>query len=124
MNNVRVYNDNVFPYKEVFRGEMIEIPPKGFIEMDFYEAIDFKGTYSPIKTDGGGKPLAESYKIIRIVTPENFQAEDAKNNICHSCSKTFLSAKELEDHVNENHLNDLIDEKEREKRLKQQARRQ
>jgi uncharacterized C2H2 Zn-finger protein len=121
MNNVRVYNDNVYPYRENFRGNQIDIPPGGYIDMDYYEAIDFRGTYCPIKTDGGGKPLAESFKLIRIVQPENFQAEDAKRNICNSCGKSFPNAKDLEDHINENHINEMIDDKEREKRLKARA---
>ena len=116
--NVRVYNDNIFPYQEKFKGEEVKIGPRGFIEMDYFEAVEFKGSYCPIVVDGGGAPKPESYKMIRIVQPEQFSVEDKKEPQCHSCGKTFESAKMLDEHITEAHLEQIIDTDEKEKRIK------
>ncbi len=118
MNSVRVYNDNIYPHKEKFKGEEIYIPPKCFVEMEFYDAVEFKGQYTPIVVDGGGAPIPQSFKMIRIVQPDGFQLEDSKKIVCNSCGKQFDSSKELDDHVNEFHIDLIVDEDEREKRLK------
>ena len=53
---VKVFNDNVHPYTEKFRGKEITIGAKQFIEMDEDEAEYFKGTFTfPVK-NGEGLP--------------------------------------------------------------------
>lgn len=66
---VKVYNDNIYPYKENFKGENIHIPAKGFIEMEYDEAILFKGMMSPMVFDGDGNDLPQGYKMIRVEEP-------------------------------------------------------
>jgi hypothetical protein len=63
---VRVWNDNEYPYKEIFQDEEIRIPAKKFIEMDEKKAILFKGTFAPMKLDAQKKPMPEYFKMIRI----------------------------------------------------------
>lgn len=122
MQNVRVYNDNVYPHKERFKGDIIEIAPKKFITMDFFDAVEFLGQYTPIKVDGGGAALPESYKMLRIVKPEEFKIEDKKTEIkCQACGKVFENNDELDAHVNENHLEQLVDEDEIKKRSKKKG---
>jgi uncharacterized C2H2 Zn-finger protein len=116
MQDVRVYNDNVFPHKEKFKGEMIELLPKKYIVMDYYDAIEFLGQYTPIKTDGGGAPLPESFKMLRIVKPEHFKIEDSKLIKCQACGEVCSTTEELDAHVNEKHIEQLVDEDEVKKR--------
>jgi hypothetical protein len=115
---VRVYNDNIHPYSEKFKGEPISIPPKGFISMDYFEAVEFKGSFSPILVDGGGAAMPESYKMIRIVKPEDFTIEESKEIQCHSCGKKFESADLLDSHITASHVELIVDKDEREKRMK------
>lgn len=115
---VRVYNDNIHPYTEHFKGEDLEIAPKCYIEKDFYDAVELLGTYSPIKTDGGGQQIATSFKKLRIVRPAEFKLEESKKILCNSCGEKFNTADLLEDHVLASHLDQMIDETEKKKRLK------
>ena len=66
---VKVWNDNQFIYEEEFKGEKISIKPHEFILMERSDAILFKGTMNPVKVNGDGIPLPESYKMIRIEQP-------------------------------------------------------
>lgn len=78
---VKVWNDNVHPHKERFRGDLIVIEPKGFVEMEWEDAIQFKGQFTPMtmaKPDGHraeddddvsvGGPDARCFKMIRVET--------------------------------------------------------
>ena len=67
---VKVWNDNVHPYREKFKNKSIEIPPHDFIEMEYHEAVYFLGTMPPnIQTDAGGTQKPISYKMLRIEKP-------------------------------------------------------
>lgn len=64
---VKVYNDNAHPHKERFKGEMIEIPAGGHIEMEYEEAMDFRGQFTGIAPVGpNGAPDARFFKMIRV----------------------------------------------------------
>lgn len=93
MGLAQVWNDNVHPYKEVFKEKTIQIAPKSFIEMDFDEAKEFKSQYSPIVHDGEGNPLPTSYKMIRVVPLK--QDQRAEPLICHATGKIASSPEEL-----------------------------
>jgi len=118
MYQVRVYNDNIYPYQEKFKGEMLTIQPKQYIEMDLFDAAEFLGQYTPIVVDGGGAPIPKSYKMLRVVRPDNFKAEEKKEILCNACGMKFDTAIELDDHVNEKHVENLVDEDEQKKRRK------
>ncbi len=66
---VKVWNDNVHPHKEIFKGETIEIQPGGCVEMDYMEAIEFRGQFVTPKFDGSGRPDPRSFKKIRVDQP-------------------------------------------------------
>ena len=96
MPQVRVWNDNRYPYSETFKGQKIEIPPKGFIKMDYEEAIEFKGTYCPIHRDGDGQPLPTSYKMIRVETPsEAVVSDEDLDLVCHADGSVAANKQEL-----------------------------
>ena len=69
MAQVKVWNDNVYDFKQEVKGVQIEIPANGFIEMDYEEAIDFKGMYSPLPPADFSGDHALYYKMIRVEQP-------------------------------------------------------
>ena len=66
MKLVKVWNDNIYPFKQDYKGEIIEIPAKGYIEMIWDEAIAFKSYPSPMAFDGMGQQDPKSFKMIRV----------------------------------------------------------
>jgi hypothetical protein len=115
---VRVVNDNVYPYSEKYRGKMINIPPKGFVEMDFNEASHFLGTNpGTAEVDAGGSPKPESYKMLRIERPDQTKAAvpESKKWVCMADGREFPTQSALEAHVAENYMDDMVDEKAKEK---------
>jgi len=101
----KVHNDNIYPYRERFKGDMIEIAPKSFIEMDYEEAIDFRGTFNSIVRDADGQPKAESYKMIRVEPLGNPSdaAVKADPNKCQACGKVLKNQMELAQHIFDDH---------------------
>jgi hypothetical protein len=77
MQKVRVFNDNVHPFTQKFQGEVITIPPKGFIEMDFHEANTFVHKPSPMKKTGTGD-CPTGYKMLRIPVEDLRAARDSE----------------------------------------------
>jgi hypothetical protein len=106
---VRVWNDNTYPHTEMFKGDRIHIPAKQYVEMEFYEAHEFKGQYTAIKRDFDGNPVPESYKMIRIEKIEGAAAQDAPKVSCQACGKSFLSQHDLDDHIDAEHLDQISD---------------
>ncbi len=64
---VKVFNDNVHPHKERFKGEMIEIAAGGYVEMEYEEAVDFRGQFTGIAPiSASGAPDPKFFKMIRV----------------------------------------------------------
>ncbi len=114
---VKVVNDNKFPYSEKYRGNMINIPAKGHIEMDINEASDFMGTNpGTAQVDANNIPKPESYKMLRIEkigAPQAVAAEPTY--VCMADGREFHSQKELDAYIEANHLDSLVDEDAKEK---------
>ncbi len=101
MAKVRVWNDNKYDHKEMFKGEMIEIPSKKYIEMDHEEAVNFRGQYFPVVLDSDGNHTDKGYKMLRIERIEDGQpAPEGKFNphVCMACQYDATSAKDLAEH--------------------------
>ena len=63
----KVWNDNIHPYDEKFKGRDVVIEPKSFIEMDLDEAHQFLGTMGKApKKKGDGTPDERCFKMLRI----------------------------------------------------------
>lgn len=62
----KVWNDNVYPHVEEFKSQKLEIPAGGFIEMDYDEAVMFKGQFKAPIIDGGGNHDPRGFKKLRI----------------------------------------------------------
>lgn len=114
---VKVWNDNVYPYKELFKGDNILIPPNSYIEMEHDDAILFKGTYCMPKYDAGGAALPETFKKIRITSgTEGAAKQKIEFYKCQACNYEATNMVDLDKHITENHLEQLADTKERDKR--------
>lgn len=88
---VKVWNDNVHPHKEMFKGVEITIPPGGSVEMDYIEAVEFKGQFTPPKTDGSGKPDPRFFKKIRVEQPKEPVFKETPN-VLHATGQVADSA--------------------------------
>ncbi len=96
MAQVKVWNENTHDFKQEVKGVMLEIPAKGFIEMDYEEAIDFKGMFSPLPPADFSGDHALYYKMIRVEAPAApvFKDEGLTNHLtgARSASPEDLAA--------------------------------
>jgi hypothetical protein len=95
----RVYNDNTETYQEEFRGEMIIIKPKGYVEMPWAKANAFRGAFTPMVRDGMGRDLKP--KMIRIIADPGERIKDQSSKgvqgfICMRDGAMFNSKSELD----------------------------
>lgn len=105
MAKAKVWNDNDYVHQEVFKGDKIVIEPHSFIEMDWEEAIQFKGQFTglaPIKEEadefgGVGEPDPRFFKKIRVehVKPEDIFPEHG-TFINPATGKVFTTRQALE----------------------------
>lgn len=101
---VKVWNDNIYPLSQFFKGNKVLIPAKSFIEMEFYEAHEFLGTYHPIDYDADGKQDPKTYKMLRVDRQDAVRGIQAKiKNLCSVCKHESPSKEELEAHVKARH---------------------
>jgi hypothetical protein len=107
----RVWNDYHEEHVEEFRGEMLRIPPKSFIEMPWPSAVQFRGQYTPILRDGLGKDLRP--KMIRLERIDDAapKFEPPKNQfVCQACNEPCKNQKALDAHIAKNHADMLVDD--------------
>ena len=119
MAQVKVVNFNDYPFEQLFKGMQIRIPAGQFVLMEEDDAILFRGMYSPIDQDAGGMQKPESFKRIRI--EKNITAADKGSNadaslLCQACGFKASNKWELDGHVNDLHIDQLVDEDEQKKR--------
>lgn len=117
---VRVHNDNIYPYKEQFREHLIEIPAKGSILMEKDEAEIFQGTFAGIRTDGEGNVLPQGYKMIRIEYGSAdgvLEAPKVDGFRCEMDGKVFKSEAELKSHIETNYKARIIVDAEAEREI-------
>lgn len=96
--------------KELFKGNPIEILPGKCIEMEFYEAHEFKGQYHPQPLDNNGMMMNDPRysKILRIepITAAGKQESPKVDaHVCMSCKHSSPSPEELEAHIKVRHPN-------------------
>lgn len=99
MGLVKVWNDNKYPFKQEYRGEMVEINPGEFIEMERDDAIIFKGMFYPPLVDGDGRQDPRSFKMIRVEGPRDFN----ENLNCVICGHECDGQDELNEHLKAQH---------------------
>lgn len=117
---VKVWNDNVHPYSEDFRGKKISIPAKGFIEMEYDEANLFRGTFSPVIRDADGNDMAEGYKMIRVEDPGLTVEPKVDPLLCQACRYLAKSEKDLDAHM-VTHSGSLVEDHDAELEMKRKG---
>lgn len=107
----KVWNDNTCEWTEMFKGEKVTIPAGKYIEMEFYDAHEFKGQYSPIKIKPDDTQDPKSFKMIRVVkvTQEDGELDDSKQVFpCNLCKKVFTTEAALIAHSAKEHADQMI----------------
>jgi hypothetical protein len=107
---VKVWNTNTHDLVERFKGNELVIPAGKYIEMEYYEANEFRGQYHPRPVDNDGKMVddAKHYKMLRIESPGD-QAPPTKSvggHVCMKCQSAYQAKDELDFHVKTKHAND------------------
>jgi hypothetical protein len=91
---VKVWNDNQYEHCERFKGEEIRISPGGFVEMDYIDAVDFRGQFTTPKMLGPNNPDPRHFKMIRVEEPTEPVVKDDKT-VHHATGKAFESTADL-----------------------------
>lgn len=108
----RVWNDNPHTdWNETFKGDKVHIPSGKFVEMEFYDANEFRGQFSPIRILPNDSEDPKSYKMIRIEKLDNKEAgeiELQKSFPCNLCKKAFSSEETLLKHSDATHADRVI----------------
>jgi len=78
----------------MFKGEMITIGPGEHIEMDWEEAIEFKGQFTGIKRLPDDSPDPRGFKKIRVEAPQSPVFKDDLVN--HANGQSFLTKDDLQ----------------------------
>lgn len=107
---VKVWNDNIHPYKEKYQDREIVIPSKGFIKMDLDEANGLISTMHGILLDADGQPDPRGFKMLRV--DMNGASETvAQKYISNIDGKEFASQSELDEHLKQFKEKTVTDEK-------------
>ncbi len=96
MPMVKVWNDNKHPHTESFKGEKITIGAGECIEMEWEEAVEFRGQFTGVAPIAdNGEPDPKFFKMIRVdqVKPEQIFRDDGLTN--HATGKKASSPEEL-----------------------------
>jgi hypothetical protein len=94
---VRVLNENIYPYEEMFRERLIRIEPQAHIEMDEDEAMYFLGQFRFPVRDGQGRPDPKHFKKLKI-HPEDLKKLREKGEsslVCHANGQKATTPEEL-----------------------------
>ena len=117
---IKVWNDNVHPYSETFRGNKISIAAKGFVELEYDDAVAFHGSFAPIQVDADGNPVPEGYKMLRMEEPAVGVEVKANPLMCQACRYLATSKQDLADHAT-THADSLVEDAEAESEMKKRG---
>lgn len=116
---VRVWNDNVHPFKQEVAGKLYEFGPKECLEMEEDEADVLLKRYSPIILGGDDQPLPQTYKMLRIDEEDLARNRAHKENktksgsyLCQACGYVAANRWELNGHTQEMHADQWEDQDE------------
>lgn len=118
MAQVKVWNDNDHDYSEMFKEKKIFIPAHGHIEMEYYDAHQFKGVFCGVKRDADNQPIPQSFKKIRVDEPVTPIDAKIEAHACPACKFRGVNAKALFDHALEVHSAQVLVDEEAEKEIK------
>lgn len=110
----RVWNDWNKEYVEEFRGDVLRIPAKKFIIMDWQDAVQFRGQFTPIVRDGLGTDLKP--KMIRLEKIDAGAPDyPSENFVCQMDGAQFSTQAELDAYIAANFTGAMVDEDARDK---------
>src|SRR5689334_10808269 len=93
---VKVRNRNTYPFTQKFKGKEVTIQPNGTVQMEFEDAVEFRGAFSPIKRDKDGNPHPSSYKMIEIEAETLIKPVTTPQYIHPMTGKRYASQKALD----------------------------
>jgi hypothetical protein len=125
---VKVWNRNSFDHKEKFKGSIIEIPAHKFIEMDYDEAVLFRGQFFNPQFGKDMVQKPESYKWIEIDPEDRAKvlkeraSDGGESDVekifpCHVCAKEFRTKNGLLKHIKDKHQDIMVDKDARDELL-------
>lgn len=109
---VKVWNKNVHPLEEMFKGDKIVIPANSWIAMEHDDAVMYKGQFkSPmIDHDGNDKPEGFKMVVIEPMDSTTTLAKIAQSDIqvadelvCQACRYKAATKDDLGEHLKEMH---------------------
>lgn len=91
---VRVWNKNIFKHSEKLKGDLIEIEPDSYVEMEEDDAHLFLGQFTPIvkRADGTTDPKSHKKLKIEYIEKPKYQLNPL---ICHATGQVAKSEAEL-----------------------------
>lgn len=105
---VKVWNDNDHDFKSKFKGEDVIVKAHQFIEMELFEANDFRGQYHPMIVAANGLQDPSSFKMIRIERPTDSKLDvDLSAHVCMQCKKKYESEPVLKAHIDTAHADSV-----------------
>jgi hypothetical protein len=108
---VKVVNKNIHPFSQEHQGVMLTIPAGGYIEMEYCEAEDFIGTYSPMWKGADDQPDPRSFKKLVIEKPKGFDPHHRPRSFkCQACGFEARDEDELRAHSEVEHLDAMADD--------------
>lgn len=112
MAKVRVFNESNVDYVEEYKGDVIVVPGKGYIEMARRDAVNFLGTYSGASPTDSTVPKEKRLKIVE----NNNEHEKTTEYVCNFDGKKFSTQKELDEYLES--ISDLTADKDSEGAVK------
>jgi hypothetical protein len=112
LGKARVWNDWTKEHVEEFRGDTVRIPSKKYVVMDWQDAVQFRGQFTPIVRDGLGTDLKP--KMIRLERIDAAQAASDKF-VCQMDGAEFQTQAQLDAHIAANYKEAMLDEEARKK---------
>jgi hypothetical protein len=91
---VKVWNDHTQEHVEKFKNQTIRIAAGGYVEMDYIDAIDFKGQFFGMRMLGPNNPDPKCFKMIRVEEPSE-PVVKADPNVLHATGKVMSSPAEV-----------------------------
>lgn len=115
----KLWNLNTIDFEQEHNGEIIKIPAKGFVVMDFEEACTFKAKfYMPPEKDGMDQPLIKNMKMLKLERDPNVSYGESKPH-CPVCREVLTSWDALDSHTAAMHQAQVLQDDEYQKYLKQ-----
>ncbi len=105
-------------HTEMFKGDKIVIPPGQFIEMDYEDAVLFKGQYFPMKKKPTGEDDPASWKMIKLEPIGSEAPMTAKAEfICQKDGLKFPTQASLDFHIKQNYADEIVKDETIEKEI-------